>query len=64
MKFKPFAPRVIDMSVALLLVAFSALFQIIWAQSVIIASLRRRVDTLRRYNHRLISDLLAKEEDL
>jgi len=50
------------MFVPLLLIAFAALFLIIWAQSVVIASLRRRVDTLRRYNHRLVRELLAKEE--
>ncbi len=39
----------------ILLIAFAALFLIVWAQSVVIASLRRQVDTLRRYNHRLAS---------
>ena len=47
---------------ALLLIAFAALFLIIWAQSVIIASLRRRVDTLRRYVARLLQES-AKEEE-
>ena len=56
------APRVIVMSAALLLFVFAALFLIIWAQSVVIASKMRQVDTLRRYNHRLVRELLAKEE--
>jgi hypothetical protein len=51
------------MFVPLLLIAFAALFLIIWAQSVVIASKRRQVDTLRRYNHRLVAELLAATEE-
>jgi hypothetical protein len=51
------------MSAALLLLAFAALFQIIWVQSVIIASKSRQVEILRRYNRRLVTELLAATEE-
>jgi hypothetical protein len=51
------------MFVPLLLIAFAALFLIIYAQGVVIASLRRRIETLRRYNHRLVAELLAVTEE-
>jgi hypothetical protein len=51
------------MSAALLLIVFSVLFLIIWAQSVVIASKRRQVETLRRYNRRLVTELLAAMEE-
>lgn len=53
---------VIVMSAALLPFAFAALFLIIRAQNVVITSKRRQVDTLRRFNHRLVRELLAIEE--
>jgi hypothetical protein len=57
------APRVMVMSVPLLLIALAALFFIIWAQSVVIASLRCRVEMLRAYVARLLRELDKEKEE-
>ena len=57
------APRVMVMSVPLLLIAFAALFFIIWAESLVIASLRCRVEMLRAYVARLLRELDKEKEE-
>ena len=63
LRVQDLALRVRVMSAALLLLAFAALFQIIWVQNVIIASKSRQVEILRRYNRRLVTELLAVTEE-
>ena len=63
LRVQDLAPRVMVMSVPLLLIALAALFFIIWAQSVVIASLRCRVEMLRAYVARLLRELDKEKEE-